>query len=109
MRAAIHFILHLVAPGLAARTALKDNWKRGWAIMLGGMLADLDHLLATPIYDADRCSIGFHPLHSQVAIVVYILMTALPKSRIVGAGLLIHMALDSLDCLWMHLGATPGT
>ena len=42
------------------------------------MLVDLDHLLADPIYDPERCSIGFHPLHSIPAIVVYALMFALP-------------------------------
>ena len=31
--------------------------------MMATMLVDLDHLFADPIYDPDRCSIGFHPLH----------------------------------------------
>jgi hypothetical protein len=108
MRPFVHIILHLIVPGLVARIAFKDNWKRAWVIMLTVMLVDLDHLLATPFYNADRCSIGFHPLHSYVAIGIYILMTAFPKSRIVGSGLLIHMALDYLDCLWMSLEGTHG-
>jgi hypothetical protein len=29
------------------------------------------------------------------------LLTAFPKTRWVGLGLAIHMALDGLDCLWM--------
>ena len=101
MRPAIHLILHFAVPGLVAKIAIKEHWKRAWMIMLAGMLVDLDHLLATPIYDADRCSIGFHPLHSYLAIGVYILMTAFPRSRVLGIGLVIHMALDYLDCLWM--------
>lgn len=65
------------------------------------MLVDLDHLLADPIFDPNRCSIGFHPLHSGLAIGVYIVMLLFPKVRIVGIGLLIHMALDYMDCLMM--------
>ena len=65
------------------------------------MIVDLDHLLANPIYDPNRCGIGFHPLHSYMAIGVYLVMTAIPKVRIVGMGLVIHMVLDGLDCIWM--------
>lgn len=65
------------------------------------MLVDLDHLLADPIFDPNRCSIGFHPLHSGIAIGIYVLMLLFTKVRIVGIGLLIHMALDYLDCLMM--------
>ena len=28
-------------------------------------------------------------------------MTAIPKVRFVGMGLVIHMVLDGLDCMWM--------
>jgi hypothetical protein len=63
------------------------------------MLVDIDHLLAVPIYDPLRCSIGFHPLHSMFAITVYLLMFAVPKLRLVALGLVIHMALDGFDCL----------
>ena len=84
--------------------------------MIATMLVDLDHLLADPIYDPNRCSIGFHPLHTAPAILIYILMFSLPllagrknegsgfssSARILhlaGLGLLIHMALDWIDCL----------
>lgn len=66
--------------------------------MMLTMLVDLDHLLATPIYDPMRCSIGFHPLHSLFAIAVYIGLTGYSKTRIIGIGLIIHMILDSIDC-----------
>lgn len=62
------------------------------------MLVDIDHLLATPIYDPTRCSIGFHPLHGFVPITLYVLLCLYPKTRVVGIGLIIHMALDSIDC-----------
>ncbi len=62
------------------------------------MLVDLDHLLANPIYDATRCSIGFHPLHTELPIIAYVVLSLFPKTRLIGMGLLIHMLLDSVDC-----------
>jgi len=66
--------------------------------MMATMLVDLDHLLATPLYDPGRCSIGFHPLHNLVPVIVYGVFCLIPKLRYVGIGLVIHMALDSIDC-----------
>ncbi len=66
--------------------------------MMLTMLVDLDHLLATPIYDASRCSINFHPLHGFIPIIIYGVLSVIPKTRIIGLGLIIHMALDSVDC-----------
>ena len=63
------------------------------------MVVDLDHLLASPIYDPNRCSINFHPLHSYPAILLYIIIAAFPKSRIIGLGLLLHMGIDLTDCI----------
>lgn len=65
------------------------------------MLVDLDHLIANPVFMADRCSIGFHPLHSYYAIAVYVLLLLPKKTRIVAIGLLLHMATDFLDCSLM--------
>jgi hypothetical protein len=73
--------------------------KRAYLIMISTMLVDLDHLLANPIYDPVRCSIGFHPLHSLLPIVVYLGLCFVPKLRYIGLGLTTHMALDALDCL----------
>jgi len=67
-------------------------------LMMLGMVIDLDHLLADPVYDAERCSIGFHPLHSMVPIGLYIALLAHEKTRLLGLGLCIHIALDALDC-----------
>ncbi len=69
--------------------------------MLATMLVDLDHLLADPIYDPSRCSIGFHPLHTFPAIAAYVLLLIPRVSRLPALGLVIHMALDALDCLVM--------
>ncbi len=67
------------------------------------MVIDLDHLLADPVYDPERCGIGFHPLHSYPAILIYLAMTAIPKVRLVACGLVIHMVLDGIDCIWLAL------
>ena len=70
--------------------------------MLATMLIDLDHLLANPIFDPNRCGIGFHPLHSYYAIGVYMILLIPPRTRVVGVGLVFHMLTDYLDCLWME-------
>lgn len=66
--------------------------------MLATMLIDLDHLLANPIFDADRCSINFHPLHTYYMLVVYIALLFFKKTRIVGVGILLHLLADLIDC-----------
>ena len=68
--------------------------------MISTMIVDIDHLLATPIYQADRCSINFHPLHSYFAIAIYFVMSFLKRPlNIVGIGLVLHMFADYCDCL----------
>ncbi len=94
----IHLLLHVLVPGGVAWLFFRSRWRRAWAIMLVTMLVDLDHLLADPIFDPDRCSIGFHPLHSIPAILGYGILSAFPSTRLVGIGLLIHMALDFTMC-----------
>lgn len=70
--------------------------------MLGTMLVDLDHLLATPVFQANRCSIGYHPLHTSYAAAVYVVLFFLKKPwRIIGFGLLFHLLTDSIDCMFM--------
>lgn len=66
------------------------------------MLIDVDHLFAVPIYDPLRCSIGFHPLHTVLPILIYVAALFHPKSRVVGIGLCVHIALDSIDCILMN-------
>lgn len=67
------------------------------------MLVDLDHLVADPIFDPNRCSIGFHPLHSEIAIAFYLVLLLVPNFyvRAISVGLLFHMLTDWLDCLWL--------
>ena len=97
-----HLLLHLVVPVLVAIGLYRPRWRSAALVMLATMVVDVDHLLATPIYDPERCSIGFHPLHRAPAIVAYALMLLVPRRipRLIGLGLLIHMALDGLDCVF---------
>ncbi len=101
LRYVVHYGLHLFLPGMVAWVFFRSQWKRAWLIMVATMLVDLDHLLADPIFQADRCSIGFHPLHSYYAIGGYGVMTIFTKIRIIAVGLILHMITDFTDCLWM--------
>ena len=94
----LHMLLHFTVPAIVAGWFFRPKWRKSYLIMISTMLVDLDHLLANPIYDPERCSIAFHPLHSFWAIGVYILLCFPKQTRLVGIGLVIHMALDSLDC-----------
>jgi hypothetical protein len=102
VRTSVHLLLHVLLPGAAARVLFPSMWRRAWLVMVATMLVDLDHLLASPILDVERCSIGFHPLHTAPAIAVYGLMLLFKPSRLIGLGLALHMAIDGLDCVWMR-------
>ena len=95
----LHAFLHVAVPGLVAFIFYRPQWWRAWLILAAGLLADLDHLLATPIFDPNRCSIAFHLLHTWWAIGVYVLFLAPKRTRLVAIGLLLHMALDYTECL----------
>lgn len=112
----IHIILHFIVPLVVAFAFYKDRWLNAALIMVLTMIVDVDHLLADPIYDPNRCSISFHPLHTTPAILIYALMFLVPlvykrftnktddqptarMIHLTGLGLLIHMFLDWTDCL----------
>jgi hypothetical protein len=97
----IHYFLHFIFPGIVAYVFLNGKWKRVYVVFLLTMLVDADHLLSTPFFHPCRCSIGFHPLHSYIAIVIYALLFFFPKFRIVSVGLLMHMATDYIDCIFI--------
>ncbi|MEO1263329.1 MAG: DUF6122 family protein [Bacteroidota bacterium] len=96
-----HYSLHFLFPGVIAWVFFRKEWKKAWLIMIATMLVDLDHLLADPVFDPDRCGIGFHPLHSYFAIGIYFILAFFRKVRIIAIGLLFHMFTDFQDCLWM--------
>jgi hypothetical protein len=94
----LHLSWHLVVPLVVVGLFFKKDWKMAYFIMLSTMLVDLDHLLANPIYDPNRCSIGFHPLHQPWFIAFYFILSFYPRTRFIGIGLVIHMVLDAIDC-----------
>ena len=104
MATTLHLAAHVLLPGLVAWLCFRSRLRVAWLIMLATMVVDLDHLLADPIFDPERCSIGFHPLHSYPAIAVYAAALAVKPLRIAAAGLLIHMLVDGSDCIRMSLG-----
>lgn len=110
-RTITHYGLHFVAPLLLAFIFFRKErrWK-AFLIMLCTMIVDADHLLADPLFDPNRMSIGFHPLHTYYAIAVYVILCVLPYERLhwpwwlraVGIGLMFHMLTDYQDyVLWM--------
>ena len=99
-QALVHYSLHFVFPAVLALVFFPLMWQTAYLIMLATMLIDLDHLLAKPVFDPLRCSIGYHPLHSFYAIPVYALLLLLPATQIIAVGLLFHLLTDTVDCLW---------
>ncbi|AMP97953.1 Membrane protein [Pedobacter cryoconitis] len=99
----VHYSFHFLVPGAIAFLFFRAQWKRAWLIMICTMLVDADHLLATPIFDPGRCSIGYHPLHSYYAIACYFILLLFPKTRIIAVGLLFHMFTDWQDCHWADI------
>ena len=96
----VHYGLHFVFPVVLALVFFPLMWQAAYLLMLATMAIDLDHLLAKPIFDPLRCSVGYHPLHSFYAIPVYALLLLLSATQIVAVGLLFHLFTDTVDCLW---------
>ena len=94
----LHYGFHFIVPAFIAFFLYKDQWKKVYLIFVLAMLIDLDHLLATPVFDPNRCSINYHPLHSYLAIIIYFSFTIFKKTRIIGIALLLHILADTIDC-----------
>lgn len=114
IRPIFHLVLHVLVPFVVAKLIAKtpskstvpqvkytDSWQQAFIVMMLTMVVDIDHLLAEPIYQAGRCSINFHPLHTPIPIAFYLALCIPKKTRVIGLGLVIHMILDSLDCFMM--------
>jgi len=98
MQSFIHYFLHFGAPLAISYYCFRSQWKKVYILFLITMLVDLDHLLASPIFDPNRCSINFHPLHSYYAISIYFLLLLPKQTRIIALALLFHMVTDYIDC-----------
>lgn len=112
----LHLVLHFAIPVVIGVTVYRVRAFRASLLMLSTMLIDLDHLWAVPIYDPNRCSIGFHPLHSAPALLLYAAAFLVPMAverslggarlrqvtwvvHVLGLGLLLHVALDWSECV----------
>ena len=102
LRFFLHYGIHFLLPVIIGLLFFKDNRLKVILILLAGILIDLDHLLATPIFDSNRCSIGFHPLHTYWATIFYVLLLSWKKTRIFGLALLIHILADLVDCAFIN-------
>ncbi len=101
LRHFLHYGIHFLVPILIAFFFFKDTKIKVAIILLMGILIDIDHLWANPIFDANRCSIGFHPLHSYYIIPVYFGLALWKKTRLLGLALVIHIIADTTDCLFI--------
>lgn len=103
LQSIVHYGIHFLLPLAVALIFYKKTWKTAYIIMLCAFIIDLDHLLANPMFDPNRCSIDFHPLHSYYAIGIYIIFALVKPIRIIGLGLVIHIVADQVDCLMMSV------
>lgn len=95
----LHYFLHLIFPVFIAKVFFRDKWRKAYFLLLATMLVDLDHIFADPIFDADRSSVGFHPLHTFPMTILYFLGIIFLKNnyRIIAIGLFFHMLTDFQD------------
>lgn len=79
----------------------RERWWQAGLVIASANLIDVDHLLADPIFDPNRCSIGFHLLHGWIAAAIYAAMIVVPRwwVRALGTGALLHLVVDYGDCL----------
>lgn len=102
IRPIIHYSLHFMAPLGLAKLFFPTQFKFAFWLIITTMLIDLDHLIANPIFDPNRCSVGFHLLHSYPFPLFYIGLLFFRQTRIIGLGLLFHLLTDGIDCWMMH-------
>lgn len=95
-----HYFMHIILPLGISWFFFKQNWKRAYLLFLCTMLVDIDHVFANPIFDPNRKSIGFHPLHTYPMIGIYFIGFLASKNltlRILFCGLVLHMITDFQD------------
>lgn len=100
LRFTLHYGIHFIVPFILAFVFFKENRLRVLVILLAGIVIDIDHLIADPIFDSNRCSVGSHLLHQYWAIAVYFSLLFFKKTRIFGIALALHIIADTVDC-WL--------
>lgn len=101
LRFFLHYGIHIIVPIAIGFFFFKEHRWRVILILLAGFIIDIDHLLANPIFDPNRCSINFHPLHSYVAIGIYVGLLFFKKTRLLGIAFVIHIVADLTDCYFL--------
>lgn len=101
IRHGIHYGIHFIVPIFIAFYFFKGNRIGALLILWAGILIDIDHFWANPLFDPNRCSIGFHPLHSYWAILGYCILPFFKPTRLIGLALLLHIFADTMDCSLM--------
>ncbi len=99
----LHYFLHFGFPFIIALILWREKWLRAGLIMISTIIIDVDHFWANLVFEACRCSIGFHPFHSIPVILLYPIFIIFPKTRLIGLGLTFHILTDGIDCLIMKL------
>lgn len=97
----VHYGLHFLLPIGIVLLFFKDRRGKVLLLLWAGLLIDLDHLLANPIFDPSRCSINYHPLHTYWAMLAYLVLFLFKNTRIIALGLFIHLLADAADCFLM--------
>ena len=109
LRGIVHYGLHFLAPYFLAFLWGRSRQFKAYLILLATMLVDLDHLLAEIYTLSLHDALPIYLLHSYPMIILYALLCILPLHRlglpwwvrVVGVGLLFHMATDWQDFyLW---------
>lgn len=95
----LHMFVHVAVPVGVAALFFRKDFRHAALVMLAGILIDIDHLAASPIVDPSRCSVGYHLLHSFWLIPVYVTLALYPRTRLIGLGLVIHIVLDTAECI----------
>ncbi|WP_265498201.1 DUF6122 family protein [Providencia rustigianii] len=100
LRNIIHYGFHFLVPFLFGYLFWRKNWQLAALLMIATMTIDLDHLLADPIFDPDRCGVGYHPMHTIWAAIAYVVLFFFPswKLKAIAVGCLFHLFTDSVDC-----------
>lgn len=99
----LHYGIHFIVPIVIGFLFFKEHRAKVIFILWAGILIDVDHVLADPIFDPNRCSINFHPLHTYWATAVYFALLFFKKTRIFGLALVLHIIADTVDCWLLFL------